>query len=875
MILCISSFITRAQKGKITGKVFAITSREAIAQANVQLLDKDSLPIRSAVSDSLGNFLFNNISAGKYFIHVEALSYSGFTKRFNLSNKGWHDTIFMQPSYQDLQSVVVTAKRPVVVIKPDTTEFNVASFKTEKNATLEDIFKKLPDVEVSKNGSIKAQGERITQIYVDGKPFFGTDLKAVTQNFPAEMIDKIQIIDKKSDQALATKIDDGSYERIINITLKKNSEKGVFGKGYIGYGTNNRYEAKANANIFNNSKKFSVIAGINNTGKYDGNNNTAPGVIENKQLKINYGNKLGNNFDFNVWAAYEQNKNNIEQVISKQNFFSDSSTCYSENNSSNSLSKNISSGFYFEYKPDTLSVLRFNESVNYNDLRSNSVSKFITTAFNQYKINEGDNKNDRLSATPSLHGQISYNRRLSGSGRNLFFSFSNVSNNNHLTTYNSFNNYFFPADTVAYTLISKQFQYNNNRNTNIGTSISYSEPLATNHILNFGYTYNADKNNMPEEVYDFNDQTGLFNLLNDSLSYHFTNNTNSSTVSLNYNYSSKKTGFGAGMRWKQSLTQNFSFDKEMIYQQTYNGFLPNLSFYSVGKGKRFNLYYNSYIQSPQSYQVQPIVNNTNPLYVRLGNADLKYAVVHMLRYNFKYYNNKKGKGFNSSAIFSSVANNIANSIYYDNTTGKEISKPINTNGAGNWNVWVSYFQPLYIGHDKIKWNVNLSRGGFKVTNLLNGEKNVNRNNVTRVFLGLTYDTQPWLDLHTNVSLNKQISKYSLQQENDHTSYQLILSPTISLKPVKNIEINIDYDYSETTARATSFHTSINMLNVDITKYLNDKKEVWLTLKAYNIFDQNGNAWLTYGNNFIQDVNANVLRRYLLITANFRLNKIGQ
>ena len=120
-----------------------------------------------------------------------------------------------------------------------------------------------------------------------------------------------------------------------------------------------------------------------------------------------------------------------------------------------------------------------------------------------------------------------------------------------------------------------------------------------------------------------------------------------------------------------------------------------------------------------------------------------------------------------------------------------------------------------------------------------------------------------------------INKYSLQPENDHTSYQLILSPTISLKPAKNTEINIDYDYSETTARATSFHTSINMLNVDITKYLNDKKEVWLTLKAYNIFDQNANAWLTYGNNFIQDVNANVLRRYLLITANFRLNKIGQ
>ena len=224
----------------------------------------------------------------------------------------------MQPLYQELQSVVVTAKKPVVIIKTDTIEFVTSAFKTEKNATVEDIFKKIPGVEVNKNGTIKAMGEVVTQIYVDGKPFFGNDLKAVTQNFPADVIDKIEIIDKKNDQALETKVDDGSFERIINITLKKNSKKGVFGKDYIGYGASNRYEAKANANLFNDDEKLSAIAGLNNTGSYDGSstNNNNFSNAENRQVKISYANKIRNNFDFSACLLPESTNKEFRRLHS-------------------------------------------------------------------------------------------------------------------------------------------------------------------------------------------------------------------------------------------------------------------------------------------------------------------------------------------------------------------------------------------------------------------------------------------------------------------------------------------------------------------------------------------------------------------------------
>ncbi len=358
----------KAQNGKISGRIFS-PSKEAIPQATINLLGKDSSIKRSLLTDSLGNFIFNNLDATQYIVQVKSLGYQVMNRYVIMPKKGAMslDSVFLNPSYDALTSVVISSKRPSVVVKNDTTEFSAASFRVRKNGTVEDVFKKMPGVEVDKNGAVKAEGETVTQIYVDGKPFFGTDIKSVTQNFPADVIDKIQIIDKKSDQALATKVEDGIHEKIINITLKKNRKKGVFGKDYAGFGTDSRYEAKANENFFNNDRKISIIAGANNTGRNDNNNsgsddasyNNSNGISDNKQLKINYADKFGKDFDFSSWAGYEHNKNIRQQIISRQNIFTDSSTFYNESNSSTSVSNNLYTGLYFEYRPRHVNVCAF------------------------------------------------------------------------------------------------------------------------------------------------------------------------------------------------------------------------------------------------------------------------------------------------------------------------------------------------------------------------------------------------------------------------------------------------------------------------------------------------------------------------------------
>ena len=591
VFICTISYTAYSQKGEILGSVFLSSSNNVINPiafgATIKLLNKDSILVRSILTDSLGTFSFSDLPAGTYILQAEALSYVKTVKSVSIQptkSKKLRDTIFLQPTDENLQPVVVTAKRPEVIVKSDTTEFRAASFKTQKNATLEDVFKKMPGVEVSRDGSIKAQGEAVAQIYVDGKPFLGTDLKAVMQNFPADIIDKIQIIDKKSDQAQATKVDDGIHEKIINITLKKNRNRGIFGKDYIGYGTEGRYEAKANTNFFNDDKRLSVIIGANNTGRNDnrsdnGSYNSGNGIADKKQVKINYAAKLGKKLDFSTWAGYEQNKTNIEQIINRQNIFSESSIDYSENNKTQYLTKSLYGGLYFEYKPDTLTLVRFNESIGYSNNSYHSSSTFNSTAFSGYKLNTGLNEGHGSFQSPALNGQVSYSHRLSKSGRNIFLNFSNAINSNQNDVYNCFNNYFYPLDSTSYALLLNQMQCNNNKNRNFGTTISYSEPLAPKNTLNFSYTFNCGNNDMPREVYDFDVQTSLYDLLNDSLSSHFKNNTNSSTASLNYNYSSKKNGFGIGMRWKQSLTQSHSSLRTVYMNKTLQAFCLALVFF--------------------------------------------------------------------------------------------------------------------------------------------------------------------------------------------------------------------------------------------------------------------------------------------------------
>jgi hypothetical protein len=885
VVFCLAlSTFAWAQQGKVIGKVFS-TARESLGGATISLLTpKDSVTKQTVLTDSTGKFVFTHIPIGAYRVHITALNYIDANRLVKIApNKEivLLDSVLLQSSFQSMGGVVITAPRHQLVVRNDTAEFNAGSYRVRTNGTAEDLFKKVPGLEVDKSGVVKAQGETVTQIYVDGKPFMGTDLKTVMENFPADVIEKIQVIDKKSDQALATNVEDGQHEKIINITLKKNRKRGIFGNDYLGLGTEGRYEAKTNTNLFNNNRKLTIVAGGNNDGRSDNSGSGAAsdatynnwnGVTDYKQLKVNFANQIGKTFDYSLYAGYEQYKTDREQAIDRQNIFTDSTSYYHEDNSTHSTYRNGNGGLYFEFKPDSLDFMRFNESVGYAYSRYQTNAVYNTVLADSTLVNNGTRYNGSSTDNPFINGNISFSHRFKGSRRSLFLNFNNNINSTSTGAYTISNNNFNPVDSTPYQQFVNQYQRNPNRNTALGAAVSYNEPLSPRSTLNLAYNYNYGKTDVPQTAYDYNTVTKTYDLPNDTLSNHFGAANYQHNVSLNYNYGTPKYGLGAGIRWLDAITNSQSFDKDSTRRIAYEGFVPNLNVYANGKNRHFYMYYNFSVQAPQASQLQPVVNNSNPLYQVLGNPDLKYAETHTVRYFFNYYDPKKDQGFNSNATFNDVVNYISNSTTIDDQTGAQVSQPVNLSGAYNWNCWFSFFRPLAIGKDKIKWNVNLWSQGGKNVNILNGADNVSTSNYTKVYLGVTYDTPKWLDLHTDMSLVRQESDYSLEPELNNVAYFLDISPNITFQVAPETEVNIDYDYRQSTGQAAGFNTSINMLNADFVQYFNKKKDIWLKVKGYDLLNQNVSVWRTSGSNYIQDTRSNVLTRFILLSLNIRINK---
>lgn len=272
LLFILSSFFAYAQKtGSVSGRVIQSKDKKPIDYASIAVKNLTDSSMVGAVSTTEdGKFVLSGLKPGSYRLYAAFLGLKNTTKDFTITadkiNVALAD-IILEGGAIDLLTVDIKAEVPPIVVKKDTIEFNASSFKVIENAVVEDLLKKLPGVEVDKAGTVKAQGETITKVKVDGKTFFGNDPLLATKNLPADMIDKIQIIDELSDQAQFTGIDDGSRTKIINITTRKDKKNGYFGNTTGGYGSNDRYDVNANINHFNQDKRLSVIAQFNNVNK--------------------------------------------------------------------------------------------------------------------------------------------------------------------------------------------------------------------------------------------------------------------------------------------------------------------------------------------------------------------------------------------------------------------------------------------------------------------------------------------------------------------------------------------------------------------------------------------------------------------------------
>jgi hypothetical protein len=270
-VLCVGNGATAQRaEGVIKGQLTDFSAKQPIADATVSVVNsKDSSLASFVLSSKQGGFEIKNLLPGDYKLIVSSKGLEEIRRTFSIAvEKKLVDfgTLVMNKDYKMMEGVVITTESPIVV-KNDTVQFNTSGFKTIPNATLEDLLKKIPGMEVDKEGNVKAQGEQVQRIIVDGKEFFGNDPKLATKNLTADMVESVQVFDDMSEQSKFTKIDDGSRSKTINIKLKKDRNKGYFTRALAGAGSNDRFEGNLSFNNFNGNKRFSVLFNTNNINK--------------------------------------------------------------------------------------------------------------------------------------------------------------------------------------------------------------------------------------------------------------------------------------------------------------------------------------------------------------------------------------------------------------------------------------------------------------------------------------------------------------------------------------------------------------------------------------------------------------------------------
>ena len=749
LLTATSSLFAQDKKGTVKGKVLDSLGRTALPDATVTLLNpEDSAAVAFAVVDKTGSFELKNLEAGSYILGISYIGYKEFIKHITITATSFNieiDTVYMAADAGTLQGVIVVAP-PIKIVK-DTVEFRASAFKTKPNATVEDLLKKLPGVEVDKEGNISAQGEQITKVYVDGKEFFSNDPKLATKNLTSELVESIQVFDDMSDQAKFTKIDDGSRQRTINIKLKKDRKKGVFGRVNVGAGSSDRYMGNASINVFDNKTQISVLGGANNVNRLGfsssdlistiggmggiaaggfgggggggrggggrggggggnrgggGGINGAPnGNTASWNTGINYRDQwspkveFGGNYFVNNTSTINNSKSH------SQDFYPHDSITYTDENS---YTKNTSISHRFntrlEIMIDTMNSILITPTFGFQHSESLSYDSVLTRSTNP-KLNfvsiEGKSQRTNQRDGWNLGNNLLYRHRFKTPGRTFTIGWTTGLNHSDGEGFNISPYRFYKSDSTLSSIQDRRQQNDQETNSfNNTISTSFTEMLGKNKILELNYAYSNNQSSSDRKTYDYS-SNGKYDSINKPLTNNFDNTFISSRAGINFRLKKEKYDFQVGGAVQFASLENMSHraltGKDSTMKQNYKNFFPNASFnYNLGTRRSLRFNYRGSTQAPTVNQLQDVVDVSNTLNYRTGNPNLAQSFNHNVNFSYNTFNVSNFLYLNTNISASMVSNKIVNSI--DSINSKLIlptdssrlvllTKPINVNGAYN------------------------------------------------------------------------------------------------------------------------------------------------------------------------------------------------
>ncbi|MBC7867500.1 MAG: outer membrane beta-barrel protein, partial [Gloeobacteraceae cyanobacterium ES-bin-316] len=884
----------------------------------------DSSVVKNTVSSNTGQFEFANLQNDSFIVKVNSLNYQEYLSFITIKDNASRDlgNLTLDKQGKDLAGVTVVGRATPVIQKGDTSQFSASQYKVNPDASTEDLIKKMPGITVAKDGTVTAQGEQVRKVTIDGKDFFGDDAAAALKNLPSEVVDKIQVFDRLSDQAQLTGVDDGNSQKAINVVTKSGIRNGQFGRAYAGYGTDERYAAGGNASFFKGDRRLSIVAnfnnvnqqnfgsqdllGVNNTGNNRGGGGGARGggggnwggggenfsvgqsngISKTNALGINFSNQYGAKLSLSGSYFYNQSKNDNNSSENIQTPTTDGKTQFIDQQG-NSFTNNTNHriNLRLEYKIDSNNSIFIIPSINFQNNNSNSTSA--------YKSYFGLNDSSSTSIAKLMNERSGYNIRnnilyrhaFGKRGRSISFGFNTNFTKNNGERITDANYRFFESGIIT---DSAQNQFSDNRTDGqtFGGTVTYTESISKKSMLQIEYAPSVQKSGAKQETFNFDgDKYSRFDA---KLSNKFDNIITTNRGGLTYRYIKNRDEMLAiGLNFQGARLESERILPEVSrIDQTFSDFLPNAMWRKkISASSNIRLFYRASVNFPTVNQLQDVVDPSNPLRVVIGNPLLKQSNTQFLGGRYTYTNSKTSKSFFANIFMQTASNYIANAIYIPlnadsaieqgNTLkrGSQLSKPVNLDGYRSLRAFFTYSMPLKF--IKTTLNVNTGFSYSKLPGLSNNLAIFTNNYVYNAGVVFASNISEYIDFNLNYTANFNDAKSSTVNSQNNKSLNQSAGLQINLLSKKGFFIQNDVNNQTNSGLSEGFNQSYWLWNAAIGKKILKNKAGELKLSVFDLLKQNQSIYRTVSDNgTITDSQSQVLQQYFLLTFTYNLKNFG-
>lgn len=880
----------------LIGNVIFAIEEEPVEYATIQLLKaNDSTVVLSSATERDGNFKLTNIKQDNYILKTSYISFE--TQYHDIKSEEFDSkqikipTIALVEKSILLSEAIVVGQMPQMVVKEDTIEYNPAAFNLHKNSLVEDLLKRLPGVEVDIDGNITVAGKQIRKVTVDGENFFGRDPKMTTQNLEIDIIEKLQVIEKKSDMEEITGIDDGNRETIINITIKEDKKRGWINNIQVGLGNltqdisadNTRYESRSMFNRFIGDNKYSLIVNANN------NSERGQGINSNESVGLNLINVFNEKFKMTGDVSYNSGSNFVKRKSFRQNILVDSVSYRSNESETKNKNHNLSINYRLEYKPSEKTTILFTPNISLSKSNSNDTTYTSTMAgdSDMSEVNRSTRRGSNKSQNLNLSGNLIASHEFAKKGRRITLNIQGSVSNNDQLGYNKSVSEFF--------LIPERNQYLNQEAKTITKSNSYNintsyiEPIFKGGFLQFSYTLRSNLSNNMRNTYEFDPDYDDFTILNPEYSKSLRNSYTNQTIALSLRTMKEKYNYNAGINIDPSFIKSKSYIMNgisegvdsIVYEpdgRSVVNYSPNGQFtYRFNKDKNIRLNYRGNTSQPSISQLDPTEDLTNPLNIRSGNPDLLPSFSNNISTEYNYSNREKQQSLRASASYNFVTNQIINRTIYEANTGVQRTKPINQNGMWNSSLNILYITPI----DKKKrfqFSTSTNTSFRNQIGYMSFREDTETKNIAQTLsisenLTLSYRRE-WLYLQTRGIIRYSSTHNSLEEKTNQEdmNYRMSLDAQITFPKDWVFESNLNY--SEQTGLSSGYNRNETLWNINLNKRFMKNKQANIGIRWTDLLQQRMSISRNVTSNYIEDSESNVMTGYFMVSFSYRFNNFG-